>query len=180
MTANLGMHGLDNRAGRWFAAHPDGSSPVHFGGAYDNAFVRPAHGLEPCDTAAAGTMAAILEDARADLRNGFVGLHMEPEHTPGTTADDLLAHAALAAEHQTIQPARLLERRCPGLRRKGRLGIGADRVSDISHTPTSVDRSTYEIVDVLRGSGRDPAVLAESAHRTASALEALGTAVAPQ
>ena len=100
VTANLGMHGLDNRADRWFAAHPDGSSPVHFGGAYDNAFVRPAHGLEPYDAAAAGTMAAILEDARADLRNGFVGLHMQPEYTPGTTADDLLAHAALAAEHE--------------------------------------------------------------------------------
>ena len=53
-------------------------------------------------------------------------------------------------------------------------------VSDISHTPTWVDRSTYEIVDVLRGSGRDPAVLAESAQRTASALEALRTVVAPQ
>ena len=100
VTANLGMHGLDNRADRWFAAHPDGSSPVHFGGAYDNAFVRQAHGLEPYDAAAAGTMAAILEDARADLHNGFVGLHMQPEYTPGTTADDLLAHAALAAEHE--------------------------------------------------------------------------------
>ena len=53
-------------------------------------------------------------------------------------------------------------------------------VSDISHTPTWVDRSTYEIVDVLRGSGRDPAVLAASAQRTASALEALGIAVAPR
>ena len=57
---------------------------------------------------------------------------------------------------------------------------GEWRVSDIAHTPTWVDRSTYEIVDVLRGSGRDPAVLAESAQRTASALEALGIAVAPQ
>ena len=57
---------------------------------------------------------------------------------------------------------------------------GQWRVSDISHTPTWVDRSTYEIVDVLRGSGRDPAVLAESAQRTASALEGLGTAVAPR
>ena len=57
---------------------------------------------------------------------------------------------------------------------------GQWRVSEISHTPTWVDRSTYEIVDVLRGSGRDPAVLAESAQRTASALEALGITVAPQ
>ncbi len=57
---------------------------------------------------------------------------------------------------------------------------GQWRVSDISHTPTWVDRSNYEIVDVLRGSGRDPALMAESAQRTASALEALGIAVAPQ
>ena len=57
---------------------------------------------------------------------------------------------------------------------------GQWRVSEISHTPTWVDRSTYEIVDVLRGSGRDPAVLADSAQRTASALEAFGTAVAPR
>ena len=57
---------------------------------------------------------------------------------------------------------------------------GQWRVSEISHTPTWVDRSTYEIIDVLRGSGRDPALMAESAQRTASALEALGIAVAPQ
>ncbi len=98
VTTNLGMHGLDNRADRWFAAHPDGSSPVHFGGAYDNAFVREAHGLEPYDTASASTLEAMLDDARTDLRNGFVGLHMQPEYTPGTTSDDLLAHAAVAAD----------------------------------------------------------------------------------
>jgi len=57
---------------------------------------------------------------------------------------------------------------------------GRWRVSDISHTPTWVDRTNYEIVDVLRGSGRDPALMAESAQRTASALEALGIAVAPR
>ena len=57
---------------------------------------------------------------------------------------------------------------------------GQWQVSNVSHTPTWVDRSTYEIIDVLRGSGRDPALLAESAQRTASALETLGIAVAPQ
>ena len=98
VTANLGMHGLDNRADRWFEAHPDGSSPVHFGGAYDNAFVRQTYGLEPYDTAATGTINAILEDARTDLRKGFIGLHMQPEYTPGTTPGDLLGHAALAAD----------------------------------------------------------------------------------
>ena len=99
VTANIGMHGLDNRADRWFEAHPDGSSPVHFGGAYDNAFVRQVRGLDPYVAADQATLQAILDDARADLRNGFIGLHMQPEYTPGTAAGDLLAHAALAAEH---------------------------------------------------------------------------------
>ena len=98
VTTNLGMHGLDNRATNWFAAHPDGSSPVHFGGASDHAFVRQVHGLEPYDTAAPGTLEAMLTDARTDLRNGFIGLHMQPEYTPGTSADALLAHAVVAAE----------------------------------------------------------------------------------
>lgn len=100
VTANLGMHGLDARADRWFAAHADGSSPVHFGGAYDNAYVRPVHGLGPYDTAATGTLQAVLDDARADLRGGFIGLHMQPEYTPGATSRELLAHAAVAAQHE--------------------------------------------------------------------------------
>ena len=49
VTTNLGMHGLDDRASSWFAARPDNSFPVHFGGAYDNATVRPAFGLLPFD-----------------------------------------------------------------------------------------------------------------------------------
>ncbi len=99
VTANLGMHGLDGRAENWFANHPDGSSPVHFGGASDHAFVRQVHGLEPYDTAAPGTLEAMLADAQADLGNGFIGLHMQPEYTPGTSEDALLAHAEVAAEH---------------------------------------------------------------------------------
>ncbi len=99
VTSNLGMHGLDSRAEPWFAAHPDGSSPIHFGGAYDHAEVRFMHGLGPYQEADPVTAAAILSDARADLSGGFIGLHMQPEHTPATTAVEVLAHAVLAAEH---------------------------------------------------------------------------------
>ena len=45
-------------------------------------------------------------------------------------------------------------------------------VTEVSHTPTWVDRTSYEIVDVLRDTARDPALLAESADRTAAALGA--------
>ena len=50
-------------------------------------------------------------------------------------------------------------------------------VTEVTHTPTWVDRAGYEIVDVLRDTARDPAVLAESADRTAAALAAAGITV---
>ena len=51
-------------------------------------------------------------------------------------------------------------------------------VTEVAHTPTWVDRSTFEIVDVLRDDGRDPGLLQDSAQRTATALRLLGTPVA--
>ncbi|MDE0655596.1 MAG: CapA family protein [Acidimicrobiaceae bacterium] len=53
-------------------------------------------------------------------------------------------------------------------------------VTGVAHTPTWVDRSNFEIVDVLRDTGRDPGLLQDSARRTASALAFLGTTVEPR
>lgn len=53
-------------------------------------------------------------------------------------------------------------------------------VTDVAHTPTWVDRSDFEIVDVLRDTSRDPGLLQDSARRTASALNWLGTTVEPR
>ena len=53
-------------------------------------------------------------------------------------------------------------------------------VTGVAHTPTWVDRSNFEIVDVLRDTGRDPALLQDSARRTASALAFLGTTIEPR
>ena len=50
-------------------------------------------------------------------------------------------------------------------------------VTELAHTPTWVDRSTFEIVDVLRDDRRDPELLQDSAERTAAALRLLGTPV---
>lgn len=51
-------------------------------------------------------------------------------------------------------------------------------VTEVAHTPTWVDRSNFEIVDVLRDTGRDPELLQGSAQRTAAALQLLGTPIA--
>ena len=57
-------------------------------------------------------------------------------------------------------------------------GAGGFSVTDIAHTPTWVDRTTYEVVPVLLDSGqRDPSLLAASANRTSSALSSLGVSI---
>jgi dihydroorotase len=99
VTTNLGMHGLDDRAANWFSNHPDVSAPVHFGGAYDNAVVRPALGLDPFDETPGGALSDIIAAAERDLLDGFIGLHMQPEYTPGATTEEVLAHAQLAARY---------------------------------------------------------------------------------
>ncbi len=99
VTTNLGMHGLNTRAAAWFNARPDGSYPVHFGGAYDHSAERVNLGLEPYDTADANAIQAMVRQAELDLADGFIGLHMEPEYVPGTTTEELLAHGRLAAAY---------------------------------------------------------------------------------
>ncbi len=55
---------------------------------------------------------------------------------------------------------------------------GRFAVAAASHTPTWVDRTTYEIVPVLDDpGGRDPAVMEASAARTAEALQSFQTTV---
>ena len=99
VTTNLGMHGLDDRASTWFAAHTDFSAPVHFGGAYDNATVRPAFGLDPFDETSSDALSGIISAAERDLVDGFIGLHMQPEYTPGATPAEVKSHAVLAARY---------------------------------------------------------------------------------
>ncbi|MDE0269518.1 MAG: amidohydrolase family protein [Acidimicrobiaceae bacterium] len=100
VTTNLGMHGINRRAERWFAQHADGDHPLHFGGAYDNAFIRKYEGydLDPYESAKSNEIAGLVERARDNLYNGYIGLHMEPEYTPGVSYDEMNAHAVLAHE----------------------------------------------------------------------------------
>lgn len=96
VTSNIGMHGLDRRATDWFPAHSSGR-PVHYGGAYDNAYVRPTQeGLDPNDVASADQAARILASAEEDIANGFIGLHLQPEYTPGVTEAEVTSHGVLA------------------------------------------------------------------------------------
>ena len=118
VTTNLGMHGINRRASKWFTVHTDGSAPLHFGGAYDNAHVRKyeGHDLDPYDSASPDVISRIIEDARKDLHDGYIGLHLEPEYTPGVSSDEMRAHGELAAEYSVPMcvHARYSDNKLPG------------------------------------------------------------------
>ncbi len=99
VTTNLGMHGLDARAADFFGRWDNEGSPVNFGGAHDNAYVRGIQREIPVGSSAdRSTVQALVGDGRTDLKNGFLGIHMQPEYTPGVDSVELTAYGRLAEE----------------------------------------------------------------------------------
>lgn len=98
VTTNLGLHGIDASASDFFAKMERLDPPVHYGGASDNAWVRPnVAELDPYDVTDSSQIERIVDAAETDVRNGACAIHMQPEYTPGATADEVIAHARLAA-----------------------------------------------------------------------------------
>ncbi len=100
VTTNLLMHGADAFGEDFFAKIPGlGNMPVHYGGASDNAVVRERVGeLGPYEEPNAAKIDQIVARTRRDLEAGLIGIHMQPEYTPGATSAEVLANARLAAE----------------------------------------------------------------------------------
>jgi N-acyl-D-aspartate/D-glutamate deacylase len=99
VTTNLGMHGISNYAQPFFDRY-EGAVPVHFGGAFHNAFVR---GMDPFGIridrpATADQLQRLVDRFRADLDVGFAGVNFSPEYTPGVDLDEIVALSRVAAE----------------------------------------------------------------------------------
>ncbi len=98
VTTNLAMHGVNNYAPAFFERYA-GSSPVHFGGAFHQHFMRgedlqarPDVALDEAQVAAFATL------ARESLSAGFAGIAFSPEYSPATSAAEIEALALVAAE----------------------------------------------------------------------------------
>ncbi|CAN5601435.1 amidohydrolase family protein [soil metagenome] len=100
VTTNLGMHGINARAADFLARFDAEGSPCHYGGAYDNPFMRGDGGLgvgtgEACSPA---QIASLTDDLRQQLADGWIVVDVEPEYTPGIAYDEIAALAAVAAD----------------------------------------------------------------------------------
>jgi N-acyl-D-aspartate/D-glutamate deacylase len=100
----------------------------------------------------AQTRAAIASPLVMIASDGFIERGRGHPRTSGTYAkvlgryvrDEQVATLADALRRMTVEPARRLERRVPGMAAKGRLKVGADADLTIFHPGQVIDHATYE------------------------------------
>lgn len=98
VTTNLGMHGINLRAKEFFSRYA-GASPAHFGGAWDDPYFRGLLEIGGGEAASERELAELLDLARQELEQGWIGLDFELEYTPGVDAAEINQLAALGLEH---------------------------------------------------------------------------------
>lgn len=133
VTTNLAMHGVNNYAAAFFRRY-EGTSPIHFGGAFHQHFMRAAElGAGVDDELSAAELSTFDDLVRANLADGFAGVSFSPEYSPGTSTDELLRLATTAAE-------------------LGQVAFFHVRYSD-PNPPGTSDEAIDEVLAVARGTG---------------------------
>jgi len=101
VTTNLGMHGMQNgwKLPDFFSAY-EGATPLNFGGAFSDHWVRYHElGLNVGDTATSYQVGRLADAFDAQLHEGWLGLALEPEYTPGVDFAEMLGLAKVAARN---------------------------------------------------------------------------------
>ncbi len=97
VTSNLSMHGIDNPMTAYLDKVESLTPPINYGGAYDNATIRSNAGVNIYDEAGSA-LDQIVGAAAADVAAGAIGLHLQPEYSPGAGFDEIAAHAPIATD----------------------------------------------------------------------------------
>ncbi len=130
VTTNFAMHGVNNYAGAFFARY-EGATPIHFGGAFHQHFLRAEDlGARPDLPLSQKQIEAFADLARRNLAKGFAGVAFSPEYSPGTTIDEIDQLAAVAME-------------------LGHVGFFHTRSSD----PAKSKAGVVEVIDLARRTG---------------------------
>ncbi|MDQ6697867.1 MAG: amidohydrolase family protein [Actinomycetota bacterium] len=96
VTTNLGMHGINAKAVDFFARY-EGRCVVHFGGAFDNPWIRAnLFGINPGQPASPAQVGQLADECDRQIHDGWIGVDFEPEYTPGIAFDEMKALAAVA------------------------------------------------------------------------------------
>jgi N-acyl-D-aspartate/D-glutamate deacylase len=94
------MHGMLMTAERFFGTY-EGKSPCHYGGAYDNYYMRSDGGqnINGGSPATSAQIDALVADIETQLHQGWIGASFSPEYSPGVTSEEMSKQMAVAAKY---------------------------------------------------------------------------------
>jgi len=163
VTTNLAMHGVNNYAPAFFERYA-GSSPIHFGGAFHQHFMRGQDlGARPDVVLDDSQVAAFAALARESLGTGFAGVAFSPEYSPATSAAEIEALATVAAEFghaaffhtRSSDPATSLAGVIEALDLARRTGVGVHISHFHSTGATNHMADTIAAIEAARAEGVD-------------------------
>jgi len=99
VTTNLGLHGLELDAKRWFDRWSRTRPPVNYGGAFSWALTRGHMGINIYQPATPAQLEALEKDAEQCLKDGYIGIDLSLEYAPGISRDEVLAAGRIAARY---------------------------------------------------------------------------------
>ena len=101
VTTNLGMHGMLMTAEQYFGTYADQGSPCHYGGAYDNYFMRGIGRFDigSGEAASKRQLDQLVADIDEQLHQGWIGASFSPEYSPGMTSEEIDRQATVAAQY---------------------------------------------------------------------------------
>jgi N-acyl-D-aspartate/D-glutamate deacylase len=99
VTTNLGMHGLNNTAGGFFEFFDSDAHrpPVHFGGAFDDSYMRSYEAGIGNRAASPSELDLLERQTEQGFDEGWIGLSFEPEYTPWVTTQEITRLSGVAA-----------------------------------------------------------------------------------
>jgi N-acyl-D-aspartate/D-glutamate deacylase len=100
VTTNLAMHGAAADMGAWYGNLGRSRWPIHYGGAFHEGNARTRLNISRYRAATPDELQRLLAMADRAMRDGALGVAMSLEYTPGTTADEVLAMARVAARYR--------------------------------------------------------------------------------
>ena len=107
VTTNMAMHGVNNYANAFFRRY-EGKTPVHFGGAWHQHFIRgedqEVGAVLPNQALTSAQVQTFAELTDLNLANGLAGVSFSPEYSPATTTEeiDALTKIAVARGHSVF------------------------------------------------------------------------------
>ena len=110
VTTNLGMHGLNSTPEAFFSIYGDPSirPPVHYGGAFDDPWMRTHDGIGT-HAAYSSEVTELAQQVEDGFAAGWLGVDFEPEYTPYQV--ETLISLALAAGGFGVGGRSLVSRR---------------------------------------------------------------------